>query len=117
MFIRKEQVEVNSSDDLMQSLYNLLSFDNDCNGTNGEEYLWEDAKQWFSKSSSNEPYSNLQFLMEKYQDSTLQEEELVQMFLDDFFSRNQLYYQDYDVIILTNNNKVKKIGLLIVEVE
>ena len=38
MFIRKEQVEVNSSDDLMQSLYNLLSFDNDCNGTNSRSY-------------------------------------------------------------------------------
>ena len=79
-----------------QEVLNVLSTfdDEDFNGNNGEEYLWEMAQGY---------ESNQDYVLDTLEKSDLTGEELIHAYFSMWFD-NDGYYGDYDVIVAGFND-------------
>ncbi len=91
-----EAIKVGSRQDLLDTLANVSSFDNDFNGENGEEYLWEEANGLGYDS-------NLDYILSKVQDIK-DDTEVIETFFNEWMERDS-FYDGYEVNVLTNKKK------------
>ena len=89
------EVMMNIKEDVIETLMCLADIDNDFNGENGVEYLWEDAEGF----ESNATYC----LSIAEKENTPRE--MIEKFISLWMSRDY-YYQDYDLGILVEDDKL-----------
>lgn len=85
----------NTKQDVSSSLTNLATCDNDFNGENGLEYLWEEAVGF----ESNAEYC----LSIAEQEPTPRE--MAEKFVSLWMGRDY-YYEDYDIGVLVRDDKI-----------
>lgn len=96
-----EEVEVDNRESLLDALRSLSDFDCDFNGENGNDYLWEDAKNYDS---------NMDYLINEIKDIE-DDEECVNTFFEEWLD-NDKYYDEWNVSVITDEKKrVKAISL------
>lgn len=88
---------IENINDKQEVLATLSIFDDeDFNGNNGDEYLWEMAQGY---------ESNQEFVLDMLEKSDLTGEQLIYKYFEMWLS-NDGYYEDYDVIVDSfDNNK------------
>ena len=86
------KIVANTKEGVMEFLSDAILHDNDFNGENGKEYLWECAAGF----DSNADYC----LSEAEKKST--PKEMIKAFIDLWMGADS-YYEDYDVEILQND--------------
>lgn len=89
------EVTPNTNEGVIECLANLISIDDDFNGANGNEYLWEDAEGF----PNNAEYC---FSIAKKEKTP---REIIEKFISLWMGRDY-YYQDYDLGILVQDDKL-----------
>ena len=89
--------EETAKDMLLRALIDLASFDNDLNGANGEECLWDIAKEKGFET-------NLDYLIEKTK-SFDNSDDMVSYFLDSWMGIDG-YYNDYKYDLIGTDNDI-----------
>lgn len=90
-------VTPNTKDGVAESLANLIHIDDDFNGNNGAEYLWEEAE--LGGFESNAEYC----LWMAGKEET--PKEMIEKFISLWMGRDY-YYQDYNLGILVEDDKL-----------
>lgn len=91
--------DVNDPQQVKSALLELFDFDEDMNGNNGEEYLWDEARK-----SGYE--SNNEYLADKAVSETDTAEAAVDLFAKEFFDGNIFYYSNIELEKIRDNDSL-----------
>jgi hypothetical protein len=101
-----EEVEVDNRESLLNALRSLSEYDNDFNGENGIDYLWEEANGF---------ESNMEYLVNEVKDIE-DDEECVNTFFEEWLNHDK-YYDEWNISVIADEKKrVKAISLAALEV-
>lgn len=96
-----EEVKLGNRESLLNALRGLSEFDNDFNGENGDDYLWEEANGF---------ESNMEYLVNEVKNIE-DDEECVNTFFEEWLNHDK-YYDEWNVSVITDEKKkVKAISL------
>ena len=91
-----KRFEIDSPEDIVGALIDLAEIDADFNGENGEEYLWDRAK--------NAGYeTNAEYLANLVVSKDNDFESCVKTYVDEWIGKD-FYYQEYEVETLKDKN-------------
>lgn len=100
-----EKIKENSLKGVIDALKRIAEYDEDFNGTNGSEYLWDISKQ---KGFSNNLDYVCDLIKKEMGDKNINYNDTMRMFeiFTDYWLNKDSYYKEYKYEVVTGDNEV-----------